>query len=74
MLRENDCLAFVRAYFEDRILVILNRSKSARTISLDPSPEINESKLKNLLTGEQIALTDGKLTIPPSASLFIGEQ
>jgi hypothetical protein len=76
LLRENDCLAFVRAYFEDRVLVILNRSKSARDISLDPSPEINESKLQNLLTDEQIALTDGKLsiTMPPAAALFIGQR
>src|SRR5439155_14102110 len=42
LLRENDCLAFVRAYFEDRVLVILNRSKSARDISIDPRPEISE--------------------------------
>jgi hypothetical protein len=52
------------------------RSKSARDISLDPSPEINESKLQNLLTDEQIALTDGKLsiTMPPAAALFIGQR
>lgn len=76
LLRENDCLAFVRAYFEDRVLVILNRSKSARDISLDPSPEIKESKLQNLLSAEQIALTDGKLsiTMPPAAALFIGQR
>jgi hypothetical protein len=76
LLRENDWLAFVRAYFEDRVLVILNRSKSARDISLDHSLEINESKLQNLLTDEQIALTDGKLsiTMPPAAALFISQR
>jgi hypothetical protein len=75
-LRENDCLAFARAYFEDRVLVILNRSKSAHDISLDPSPEISGSKLRNLLTDEQIASRDGNLsiTIPPSAALFIGQR
>jgi len=74
LLRENDCVAFVRAYFEDRLLVILNRSKSAHDISIDPRPEISESKLKNLLTDEQIGLTDGKLTIPPATALFIGQR
>jgi len=56
--------------------VILNRSKSAHDISIDPRPEINRSQLKNLLTDEQIALTDGKLsiTIPSSAALFIGQR
>jgi hypothetical protein len=50
-----DRLAFVRAYFDDRVLVILNRSKSARdVVSIDPCPEITVEKLKNLLTGEEI--------------------
>src|SRR5439155_9589181 len=61
VLRENDCLAFVRAYFDDRVLVIVNRSKSARDLSINPSPEINGEKLKNLLTGEEIVLKDGEL-------------
>ena len=74
LLCENDCVTFVRAYLEDRLLVIVNRSKSAHDISIDPRPEISESKLKNLLTDEQIGLTDGKLTIPPATALFIGRR
>jgi len=43
---------------------------------LDPSPEINESKLQNLFTDEPIAPTDGELsiTILASGALFIGHN
>jgi neopullulanase len=40
LLRENDCLAFVRAYLDDRVLVILNRSKTEQRLTVDPSPEL----------------------------------
>jgi glycosidase len=76
LLRDNDCLAFVRAYFDDRVLVILNRSKSPRDVVIDPNPEMTEPPLKNLLTGDEIALKDGKLSInvPGSSALFIGSH
>ena len=74
LLRESDCLAFVRAYFNDRVLVILNRTKSARDTWIDPSTEITGEKLKNLLTGEEIVLKDRKLSVdvPASTAPFIG--
>jgi len=72
-LRENDCLAFVRAYFDDRVLVILNRSKASRDVAIDPSPEITKPQLKNLLTGEDIALKEGKISmnVPAMSAAFI---
>jgi glycosidase len=73
LLRENDCLAFVRAYFDDRVLVILNRSKSARDVSLDSSPELSGAALVNLVTGEQMKSIAGKvsLTVPAMSAAFI---
>ena len=53
LLRENDCLAFVRAYFDDRVLVILNRSKTEQRLTLDPSPELSGDILLNLVTEDR---------------------
>ena len=74
LLRANDCLSFVRAYFEAHVIAILNRSKSPRDLVLDPSPEKTESQLKNLLSNEEIGLKDGRLSVsaPASTALFIG--
>ena len=73
LLRENDRLAFVRAYFDDRVLVILNRSKSPRDVSLDSSPELSGDTFVNLITNEHIKSISGKvsLTVPAMSASFI---
>jgi len=73
LLRDEDCLVFVRAYLDDRVLVIINRAQTARELSIDASPEFDGRDVTNPATGEAITVTDKKLalTVPPMSSVYL---
>jgi hypothetical protein len=58
----------------EKIVLDLHRFMHPPEASVHVDGTDAESKLKNLLTDEQIGLTDGKLTIPPATALFIGQR
>ncbi len=73
IVRENDCLVFVRAYLDDRILVALNHSQAGRELGFDLPPELIGRKLIDLRNGERVSHIEGKLsfTIPPMSAVFL---
>lgn len=73
LLRKNDCLAFVRAYFSDRVLVVLNRARTERNLSIDVPPELVGRELADLGKGDKVPSQDNRLsiTVPPMSFAFI---
>lgn len=70
LLREDDALAFVRAYLDDRVVVVLNRATSPKTFSLKVAPEIASANVRDLLSGEKIAVNDGAISVSVPARGF----
>lgn len=74
LLANQNTYAVVRAYFNDRILILYNRSEKPCEFNLKVDPELSDSPLQNALGGLPIVkVIDGKIstTIPPLTSLVL---
>lgn len=71
VLLEPALYAYARAYFEDRVLVVFNKSAEARKIRLQVSPDLPAGKYKDLLGGRAAEVgADGYMeaAVPPMAA------
>lgn len=70
---DQDVYAFVRAYLDDRVVVIFNRGKTEAKIDIDVSPELSDGDYDDVLTHEATKVAAGKLqlTIPGRTSAFV---
>ncbi len=71
LLREDDALAFVRAYLDDRVVVVLNRANAPKTFSLKVAPEIGSADVRDLLSGEKIPVNDSAISVAMPALSFV---
>ncbi len=73
LLIEKDQYAFIKSYFNDRVIVVFNREKKDVTLNLNAAPEFNDGIYKNLISGGEIIVKDGKLEInlKPQSAAFI---
>lgn len=67
LVAEADRYAYVRAYAEDRSLVLFNRSDVTVTFELELNPEMEQGVLKDVLTGTSLSVRDGKARVRLSA-------
>jgi glycosidase len=67
LVADEDRYAYVRAYAEDRALVLFNRSEQSVTFELELDPEINDGKLFDALTGAEITVRNGRVSVTLSA-------
>ena len=58
---DKDIYAFVRAYLEDRVVVIFNRGKTEAKIDINVSPELNDGDYVEALRQTAVAVKDGRL-------------
>jgi glycosidase len=61
---ENETYAFLRADFNERLLVILNKAESEKTVSLNLPALIQAKTAIDVLTGEAFSVNGNKVTIP----------
>ncbi|OGH58105.1 MAG: hypothetical protein A3G34_16505 [Candidatus Lindowbacteria bacterium RIFCSPLOWO2_12_FULL_62_27] len=64
LLVEPDRYVFLKTYFEDRVLVALNRSPDTATVSLAVAPEFKDGTYTNELDGRKLTVKNGSLTLP----------
>lgn len=80
LLIEDNRYAYVRAFFEDRVLVAFNRATTPTDLVLNVAPEFSDGDYIDLLTGRDLKVEGGKITVPMrgrSAAIVakkIGEQ
>ncbi|MEK8022956.1 MAG: alpha-amylase family glycosyl hydrolase, partial [Candidatus Hydrogenedentota bacterium] len=60
VLVEENRYAYIRAFFEDRVLVAFNRTAASTEFALDVAPEFADGEYVNLVTGEDVKVADGK--------------
>lgn len=71
----HDLYAYLRAYEENRALVVFNRSDENKRFSFDLAPEIGEGQLVDIINGRTIEVRSGMVSflMPPMASaVFTG--
>lgn len=76
LLVDADRYAFVRAYGEDRALVLFNRSGQTARFDLDLSPEIHSADMRDVISGRVLSVRSGKTTVtlpPRESAVFILE-
>jgi len=68
-----DVYAFVRAYLDDRVVVVFNRGKKEAMIEGQVEPELTDGDYRDILNGEPAQIRKGKLnfTIGPQTAAFI---
>ncbi|MFQ6613995.1 MAG: alpha-amylase family glycosyl hydrolase, partial [Fidelibacterota bacterium] len=71
VLADGSTMAFLKTYFDDRILVVFHQSPKEETVKL--KLPVEGSRLVNLITGEEISLADGRtrLTLPPYSFRYL---
>ncbi len=69
----NEVYVYFRSFEQERIMVVANRNSSGKSIELDRFSEgLQESiSAENLLTGERIELSNGKLEVGPLETLIL---
>lgn len=76
VLLESGLYAYARAWFDDRMLVIFNKSPLARKVSIRVSPDLPAGRYRNLL-GEQEAEVDAdgffETTVLPMTSVIFSK-
>ncbi|MCS7063185.1 MAG: alpha-amylase family glycosyl hydrolase [Methylacidiphilales bacterium] len=73
---EDETYSYVRAYFQDRVLVAFNRKLSPATLTLDVAPEFSDGDYEELISGKTVKVENGKmvLEIPPQTSYIVGKR
>jgi glycosidase len=69
--------AYVRAYADDRALVLFNRSEQWVTFELELNPEITNGELLDVLSHTRISVRDGSATVsvsPMSSAVYTNSQ
>jgi glycosidase len=69
--------AYVRAYADDRALVLFNRSNEWVTFELELNPEITNGELLDVLSHTRISVRDGSATVsvsPMSSAVYTNSQ
>jgi len=69
--------AYVRAYADDRALVLFNRSDEWVTFELELNPEITNGELLDVLSHTRISVRDGSATVsvsPMSSAVYTNSQ
>lgn len=61
---ENETYAFLRADFNERLLVILNKAETEKTVSLSLPALIQAKMATDVLTCETFTITENKVTLP----------
>ncbi len=77
VLLEPGLYAYARAYFDDRLLVIFNKSSDERAVRIKVSPDLPAGKYKDLLgTREAEVGPDGyiEISVPPMAAAVFSRQ
>ncbi|MGJ8650364.1 MAG: alpha-amylase family glycosyl hydrolase [Opitutaceae bacterium] len=72
-----DRYAYVRAYGDDRALVLFNRSDRKLEFNLNVGPEIGSSELIDALTGASVRVRNGHVVLtlsPMSSAIYTGQQ
>ena len=69
----NEVYVYFRSFEQERIMVVANRNSSGKSIELDRFSEgLQESKsAENLITGERIQLSNGKVEVGPLETLIL---
>ena len=62
LVADADRYAYVRAYADDRALVLFNRSEDSATFELDLDPEIGAGNLYDVLTGAPLEVREGRVS------------
>lgn len=72
VIAEKDFLAFVRAFFDDRVACVFNRATAPVQRELLVGPELRDGEYVDELTGSKTKVVDGKLhvDIPPRTAAF----
>jgi cyclomaltodextrinase / maltogenic alpha-amylase / neopullulanase len=70
---DQNIYAFVRAYLDDRVVVIFNRGTTEAKVDTNVSPELNDGAYADALNGNSVKVESGKLrfTLPPQQAAFI---
>lgn len=63
LLADENTYAFMRSDFNERILVVLNKNENSNSVELAIPSSINAVSLKDLISGEEINLENGKVNI-----------
>ena len=63
LIADDNIYSFVRSDFNERILVVLNKNEQADTVSLKFPDSINSKSIKDLISGEEINLINGNLSV-----------
>ncbi len=73
LLVDNDKYAFVRAYFDDRVLVAFNRTDKLTNLALAVAPELPDGDYVRLVTGEALSVKGGRmdLRLGPRSAAFV---
>ena len=69
--------AYVRAYADDRALVLFNRSEQSATFELELDPEISDARLSDVLKGAKITVRNGRVSVTlgaMSSAVFTNSQ
>ncbi len=61
ILSGGEQFAFVRAHFEDRVAVILNRAKTETKIDIHVAPELADGDYVDALSGKNVSVVNGEL-------------
>jgi glycosidase len=75
LIADHDRYAFVRAYFDDRVVAVFNRGKSEAKVEMMVGPELVDGDYLEALSGRSVTVKDGKLetTLPPQTAAFIAK-
>ncbi len=60
---DEDVYAFVRAYFQDRVAVVINRGKDPVELEMEVTPEFPNGEYRDLLSGDRVDVVEGKMMV-----------
>jgi hypothetical protein len=71
MIADENIYAYLRSDLNERILVVLNKSKEKQNVEL-PLPKIYDlNKAENLMNEEEYDINDGKLSLSVDGTGFL---
>ena len=76
ILTDHDRYAFVRAYFNDRILVAFNRAAADSSLDLNVGPEMSDGDYVEALSGKKVMVKNGMLhlDLPARTAAFVSRD
>jgi hypothetical protein len=76
LVTEADRYAYVRAYGDDRALVLFNRSDLPVSFQMELNPEIETGQLTDIFTGAKARVSTGMTTVtvaPMQSAIYVSQ-